>query len=98
MAPRSPPIWRPVAYVDPGNVAAKSSPPDAKVRLTCWCGWLVLANAMSVLIQYQSAKLGIVTKTNPWPELLVVKRMSDAGRFHVLYAGRVIAMGHDLAR
>ena len=40
---------------------------------------LVLANAMSVLIQYQSAKLGIVTNKS-LPELLG-ERMSDAGRF-----------------
>lgn len=55
-APRS---WRAVAYVDPGNVAANITSGARYGYLLVWV--LVLANAMSVLIQYQSAKLGIVT-------------------------------------
>ena len=48
-----------VAYVDPGNVAANITSGARYGYLLVWV--LVLANAMSVLIQYQSAKLGIVT-------------------------------------
>lgn len=51
-----------VAYVDPGNVAANITSGARYGYLLVWV--LVLANAMSVLIQYQSAKLGIVTN-NP---------------------------------
>lgn len=66
-----------VAYVDPGNVAANITSGARYGYLLVWV--LVLANAMSVLIQYQSAKLGIVTNKS-LPELLG-ERMSDAGRF-----------------
>ena len=48
-----------VAYVDPGNVAANITSGARYGYLLVWV--LVLANLMSVLIQYQSAKLGIVT-------------------------------------
>ena len=66
-----------VAYVDPGNVAANITSGARYGYLLVWV--LVLANAMSVLIQYQSAKLGIVTGKS-LPELLG-ERMRDAGRF-----------------
>lgn len=56
-----------VAYVDPGNVAANITSGARYGYLLVWV--LVLANAMSVLIQYQSAKLGIVTNKS-LPELL----------------------------
>ncbi len=48
-----------VAYVDPGNVAANMTSGAAYGFLLVWV--LVLSNAMAVLVQYQSAKLGIVT-------------------------------------
>ena len=54
-----------VAYVDPGNVAANITSGARYGYLLVWV--LVLANCMSVLIQYQSAKLGIVTG-NSLPE------------------------------
>ena len=66
-----------VAYVDPGNVAANITSGARYGYLLVWV--LVLANAMSVLIQYQSAKLGIVTGKS-LPELLG-ERMGNAGRF-----------------
>ena len=56
-----------VAYVDPGNVAANITSGARYGYLLVWV--LVLANCMSVLIQYQSAKLGIVTG-NSLPEIL----------------------------
>jgi manganese transport protein len=63
-----------IAYVDPGNVAANLTSGAQYGYLLVWV--LVLANAMAVLIQFQSAKLGIVTgktlpehvgaRTRPW--------------------------------
>ena len=82
-----------VAYVDPGNVAANITSGARYGYLLVWV--LVLANAMSVLIQYQSAKLGIVTNKS-LPELLG-ERMSDAGRFMYFMQAEVIAIATDLA-
>jgi manganese transport protein len=48
-----------VAYVDPGNVAANMTSGATYGFLLVWV--LVLSNAMAVIVQYQSAKLGIVT-------------------------------------
>ncbi|UZN03605.1 Nramp family divalent metal transporter [Cellulomonas sp. S1-8] len=48
-----------VAYVDPGNVAANLTAGARYGYLLLWV--LVAANAMAVLVQYQSAKLGLVT-------------------------------------
>ncbi|MDO9397348.1 MAG: Nramp family divalent metal transporter, partial [Herbiconiux sp.] len=48
-----------IAYVDPGNVAANLTSGAQFGYLLVWV--LVLANAMAMLIQYQSAKLGVVT-------------------------------------
>lgn len=82
-----------VAYVDPGNVAANITSGARYGYLLIWV--LVLANAMSVLIQYQSAKLGIVAGKS-LPELLG-ERMSDAGRFMFFMQAEVIAIATDLA-
>ncbi|QCB95476.1 Nramp family divalent metal transporter [Cellulomonas shaoxiangyii] len=48
-----------VAYVDPGNVAANLTAGARYGYLLLWV--LVAANVMAVLVQYQSAKLGLVT-------------------------------------
>lgn len=48
-----------IAYVDPGNVAANVTAGARYGYLLLWV--LVAANAMAVLVQYQSAKLGLVT-------------------------------------
>jgi manganese transport protein len=48
-----------IAYVDPGNVAANLTAGSRYGYLLLWV--LVVANAMAVLVQYQSAKLGLVT-------------------------------------
>ena len=82
-----------VAYVDPGNVAANITSGARYGYLLVWV--LVLANAMSVLIQYQSAKLGIVTGKS-LPELLG-ERMGNAGRFMFFMQAEVIAIATDLA-
>src|SRR4249920_851547 len=48
-----------IAYVDPGNVAANLSAGAEYGYLLVWV--LVVANVAAVVVQYQSAKLGIVT-------------------------------------
>lgn len=48
-----------IAYVDPGNVAANLTAGAQYGYLLLWV--LVVANGMAVLIQYLSAKLGLVT-------------------------------------
>lgn len=82
-----------VAYVDPGNVAANITSGARYGYLLVWV--LVLANLMSVLIQYQSAKLGIVTGKS-LPQLLG-ERMGSAGRFMFFMQAEVIAIATDLA-
>ena len=82
-----------VAYVDPGNVAANITSGARYGYLLVWV--LVLANCMSVLIQYQSAKLGIVTG-NSLPEILG-ERLGDGGRFMFFMQAEVIAIATDLA-
>ena len=47
-----------VAYVDPGNVAADVSAGASSGYLLVWV--LVIANVMAMVIQYLSAKPGIV--------------------------------------
>ncbi len=48
-----------IAYVDPGNVAANLTAGARYGDLLLWV--LVVANAIAVLVQYSSAKLGLVT-------------------------------------
>ena len=53
-----------IAYVDPGNVAANLSGGARYGYLLVWV--LVVANLMAGIVQYQSARLGIVSgKTLP---------------------------------
>ena len=52
-----------IAYVDPGNVAANLTAGAKYGYLLIWV--LVLANAMAVLVQYLSAKLGLVSGRIP---------------------------------
>ncbi|WP_170112466.1 Nramp family divalent metal transporter [Bifidobacterium catulorum] len=82
-----------VAYVDPGNVAANITSGARYGFLLVWV--LVMANAMSVLIQYQSAKLGIVTGQS-LPALLG-NRMNPGGRLLFFAQAEVIAIATDLA-
>jgi manganese transport protein len=49
-----------IAYVDPGNVAANLSAGAEYGYLLLWV--LVLANVMAMVVQYLSAKLGLVTR------------------------------------
>ena len=82
-----------VAYVDPGNVAANIT---AGARYGYSLVWvLVLANTMAVLIQYQSAKLGIVTGRS-LPEVLG-GRLGRRSRLAFWAQAELVAAATDLA-
>lgn len=82
-----------VAYVDPGNVAANITAGARYGYLLVWV--LVLANAMAVLIQYQSAKLGIVTGHSLPEELR--GRMSRPAAVAFFVQAELVAVATDLA-
>lgn len=82
-----------VAYVDPGNVAANVTAGSRYGFTLVWI--LVLASAMAVLIQYQAAKLGIVTgKSIP---ALIGGRLGDTGRRLYWAQAEIVAAATDLA-
>ena len=82
-----------IAYVDPGNVAANLSAGAEYRYLLVWV--LVLANAMAVIVQYLSAKLGLVTGRS-LPELLG-ERMPRAARLAYWGQAELVAAATDLA-
>ncbi|WP_288766870.1 Nramp family divalent metal transporter, partial [uncultured Varibaculum sp.] len=82
-----------VAYVDPGNVAANITAGARYGYLLVWV--LVLANLMAVIIQYQSAKLGLVTGKS-LPEILG-DRLSKGKRIAFWIQAEIIAAATDLA-
>lgn len=82
-----------VAYVDPGNVAANITAGSRYGYLLVWV--LVAANAAAVLVQYQSAKLGLVTGRS-LPELLG-ERMRPAGRRAFWLQAELVAAATDVA-
>ena len=82
-----------IAYVDPGNVAVNLSAGAKYGYLLVWV--LVAANVMAGLIQYQSAKLGLVTGQS-LPELLG-RRMRTAPRISFWVQAELIAAATDLA-
>jgi manganese transport protein len=82
-----------IAYVDPGNVAANLSAGAEFGYLLVWV--LVAANVMAVIIQYLSAKLGLVTGKS-LPELLG-ERMPRAGRLFYWVQAELVAAATDLA-
>lgn len=82
-----------VAYVDPGNVAANITAGARYGYLLVWV--LVAANLMAVLIQYQSAKLGIVTGTS-LPQALRT-RLGRPARLAYLVQAELVAVATDLA-
>lgn len=82
-----------IAYVDPGNVAANLTAGAEFGYLLVWV--LVMANAMAVLVQYLSAKLGVVTGRS-LPEVLA-DRMSRRGRIAYWLQAEGVAMATDLA-
>ena len=82
-----------IAYVDPGNVAANITAGARYGFLLVWV--LVMANGIAMVIQYQSAKLGIVTGRS-LPTLLG-KRLSRRGRRAYWVQAEIIAAATDLA-
>jgi manganese transport protein len=82
-----------VAYVDPGNVAANLTAGARYGYALVWV--LVLANVMAVVVQYQSAKLGLVTGSS-LPELLGRRMRTRRRRLYWLQA-ETVAAATDLA-
>ncbi|MDQ0768299.1 manganese transport protein [Pseudarthrobacter defluvii] len=82
-----------IAYVDPGNVAANLTAGASFGYLLVWV--LVAANAMAVLIQYQSAKLGLATGMS-LPEILG-RRLGTHRRRAYWVQAEIVAGATDLA-
>src|SRR6187551_2944704 len=82
-----------IAYVDPGNVAANVSAGAQFGFLLLWV--IVVANVMACLVQYLSAKLGLVTGSS-LPEA-VGERMRRRSRLAYWLQAELVAMATDLA-
>jgi manganese transport protein len=82
-----------IAYVDPGNVAANVSAGAQYGFLLVWV--ILLANVMAGLVQYLSAKLGLVTGMS-LPEA-VGHRMRRPSRLAYWVQAELVAMATDLA-
>jgi len=83
-----------VAYLDPGNVASNMS---AGARYGYLLVWVVIAgNVMAWLIQYLSAKLGLVTGQS-LPEVLGQRIRSRWARRAFWLQAELVAMATDIA-
>jgi manganese transport protein len=82
-----------IAYVDPGNVAANVSAGAQYGFLLVWV--IVVANVMAGLVQYLSAKLGLVTGRS-LPEA-VADHTRTATRITYWLQAELVAMATDLA-
>ena len=82
-----------IAYVDPGNVAANVSAGAQFGYLLVWV--IVMANVMAGLVQYLSAKLGLVTGRS-LPEA-VADRTTTGSRIGYWIQAELVAMATDLA-
>ncbi|MCC9068981.1 Nramp family divalent metal transporter [Arthrobacter cryoconiti] len=82
-----------VAYVDPGNVAANLTSGARYGYLLVWV--LVAANVMAMLVQYQSAKLGVVTGKS-LPQILG-ERLSTGTRRAYWVQAELVIIATDLA-
>ncbi|NYE18320.1 Nramp family divalent metal transporter [Microbacterium immunditiarum] len=83
-----------VAYLDPGNVASNMTAGARYGYLLVWV--VVLGNVMAWLIQYLSAKLGIVTGRS-LPETLGGRIRSKWGRRAYWLQAELVAMATDIA-
>ncbi len=83
-----------VAYLDPGNVASNMTAGAQYGYLLVWV--VVAGNTMAWLIQYLSAKLGIVTGKS-LPEILGERMRSRTGRLAYWGQAELVAMATDLA-
>ncbi|MGV8882946.1 MAG: Nramp family divalent metal transporter [Rhodoglobus sp.] len=82
-----------IAYVDPGNVAANLTAGARYGYLLLWV--LMVANLIAVLVQYQSAKLGIVTGKS-LPEILGERLKTGPRRVYWIQA-ELVAAATDIA-
>ncbi|GGN20337.1 Nramp family divalent metal transporter [Streptomyces fuscichromogenes] len=82
-----------IAYVDPGNVATNMAAGSKYGYLLVWV--VVAANLMACLVQYLSAKLGLVTGQS-LPEALR-DRLPRRGRLAYWAQAELVAMATDLA-
>lgn len=82
-----------IAYVDPGNVAANLTAGALFGYLLLWV--LVVANAMALLVQYLSAKLGLVTSAS-LPALLG-RRLRRGPRIAYWLQAEIVVAATDLA-
>ncbi|MEU1971400.1 Nramp family divalent metal transporter [Microbacterium sp. NPDC019599] len=83
-----------VAYLDPGNVASNMTAGALYGYLLVWV--VVLGNVMAWLIQYLSAKLGIVTGKS-LPEMLGSRIRNKWGRRAYWLQAELVAMATDIA-
>lgn len=83
-----------VAYLDPGNVASNMTAGAVYGYLLVWV--VVLGNVMAWLIQYLSAKLGIVTGRS-LPETLGARIGNKWGRRAYWFQAELVAMATDIA-
>jgi manganese transport protein len=82
-----------IAYVDPGNVAANVSSGAQYGYLLLWV--IVVANVMAGIVQYLSAKLGLVTGQS-LPEA-IGKQMSRPLRLAFWVQAELVAIATDAA-
>jgi manganese transport protein len=82
-----------IAYVDPGNVAANVSAGAQFGFLLLWV--IVIANVMAGLVQYLSAKLGLVTGRS-LPEAIGAQ-LSRRMRLAFWLQAEIVAMATDVA-
>lgn len=83
-----------VAYLDPGNVASNMTAGARYGYLLVWV--VVVGNVMAWLIQYLSAKLGVVTGQS-LPEALGARIRSTWGRRLYWVQAELVAMATDIA-
>lgn len=91
-------LWGPafvaaIAYVDPGNVAANLTAGSRYGYLLVWV--LVVANSVALIVQYLSAKLGLVTSQS-LPQL-IGDRLGRGGRIAYWVQAELVAVATDLA-
>jgi manganese transport protein len=82
-----------IAYVDPGNVAANLTAGSRYGYLLLWV--LVVADVVAVLVQYQSAKLGLVTGRS-LPAVLG-ERLRRGPRIAYWLQAEIVAAATDIA-
>jgi len=82
-----------IAYVDPGNFATNLSAGSRYGYLLLWV--IVVANLMASLVQYLSAKLGLVTGQS-LPEI-VREHLSEKARISYWFQAELAAVATDIA-